>query len=64
MIIPDYVAKALNAASGVCRSWVNNQRAQEWLSKTLSLYTDDNEHNLGNWIVDFDWKTQRWFVKG
>lgn len=63
MIIPDYVAKALNAASGACVLWVNNQQAQEWLCRNLGLVTDDNEHVVGDWTVDFCWKAQRWFVK-
>jgi hypothetical protein len=62
MNIPHRVTKALNSASGVCACWVNDQYTQEWLSKRLGLVTDDNEHDLGEWKVDFCWKSQRWFV--
>lgn len=62
MNTPEYVTNALNAASGIDRCWVNCQKAQKWLFNNLGLVTDDNEHDLGDWKVDFCWKTQRWFV--
>lgn len=60
--IPQYVTEALNAASGKDRCYVNNDRANQWLSDKLSLFTDDNEHTLGSFVVDFCWLNQKWFV--
>lgn len=60
---PKYVSTALNSASGLSRCYVNNERAQRWLTDALGLVTDDNEHRIGAFTVDFCWATQRWFVK-
>lgn len=63
--IPKYVKDSLNCASGSFggKLFVNNKKANEWLTDNLSLYTDDNEHELEGHIVDFCWKVQKWFVK-
>ena len=63
MILPEYVKKALNSASGFGKCYVNNQKAEQWLSNNLGLVTDDNEHDLGDFVVDFCWMNQKWWVK-
>ena len=63
MQLPKYVTTALNAASGQSRCYVNDTRTQGWLTDKLSLFTDDNEHKIGSFVVDFCWLNQKWFVK-
>jgi hypothetical protein len=63
MKLPNYVVAALNSASGLSKCYINNSKASQWLCNKLGLVTDDNEHDLGDYIVDFCWKTQKWYVK-
>lgn len=62
MSTPKYVINSLNAASGICRCYVNSQKANEWLCNKFGLVTDDNEQRLEGFIIDFCWKTQKWYV--
>ncbi len=59
---PKYVIRALNAASGLTRCYVNSERANNWLCSNLGLFTDDNEHKLSGFVVNFDWHIQKWYV--
>ena len=61
--LPQYVIKSLNSASGVNKCFVNSSKVQDFLTDKLGLVTDDNEHRIENFIVDFCWVTQKWFVK-
>lgn len=63
MKLPKRAKKALNSASGLSKCYVNDQYTQLWLCDNLGLVTDDNEHDLGDFVVDFCWIQQKWFVK-
>lgn len=61
--LPVYVRKALNAASGINRCYVNNSQANEFLIKTFGLFTDDNECMIENFgKINFDWKVEKFYV--
>ena len=61
--MPKYVRLALNAASGFSRCYVNNEKAQSFLSKTFGLFTDDNQVEIENFgKINFDWRIQKWYV--
>jgi hypothetical protein len=65
MALPEYAKRGLSAASGYVggKMWVNCAKTNEWLARNLGLVTDDNEHRVGAYVVDFCWKAQRWHVK-
>lgn len=63
MKLPKHICASLNAATGLCKAYINNQVAQTWLTDKLGLVMDDNEHDLGDFTVDFCWAQQRWYVK-
>lgn len=41
---------------------VQSDKANEWLSTTFGLNTNDNEHQFEGFVFDFNWTTQKWMV--
>jgi hypothetical protein len=64
-IIPRFVRKSLNSATsglGGTKFYIKDLKTQCWLLDTFGLVTDDNRHEIGNYVVDFCWIMQTWFV--
>ena len=55
----------MNSASaplGSRRLFINDKRAQEWITRRFGLFTDDNSQTLNGEAINFDWVTQRWYI--
>lgn len=66
---PSTIRAALNAATKMptlskdrTKFKINNKVAQSWLTQHFGLVTDDNEHEIDGFTVNFDWKTQEWYI--